>query len=94
MSPELKEQITLELGQLRRHLDFFAELRAKVKATDPDVPETAAILQRHMEFRHLFRHSYSFDLRWNKMKTLVLESGNTFRRFEKEVETFLSLLKD
>jgi hypothetical protein len=28
-------------------------------------------LQEYLEFRHFFRHSYSFQLQWEKMKPLV-----------------------
>ena len=30
-------------------------------------------LRGYMDFRHLFRHAYTFQLKWNKMSGLVLE---------------------
>ena len=42
-----------------------------------------------LQFRHVFRHAYSFYLQWNKMKPLVLECENTLKQLEKEITKFL-----
>ncbi len=41
-----------------------------------------------MEFRHVFRHAYTFDLRWDRMKTLVLGCEETLRLVEGELDGF------
>jgi len=41
-----------------------------------------------MEFRHVFRHAYTFDLRWDRMKTLVLGCEETFQLVEGELDRF------
>jgi hypothetical protein len=42
-----------------------------------------------MEFRHLFRHAYVFDLRWDRMKPLVLGCVETLKLLEDELDRFL-----
>lgn len=36
----------------------------------------------YMGFRHVFRHAYTFDLKWRKMETLVSESEAVLREIE------------
>jgi len=49
----------------------------------------AARLDEYMQFRHLFRHSYSFDLDWASMKPLVLGCEDRFRELERDLDRFL-----
>ncbi len=51
--------------------------------------ELAERLDDYLQFRHLFRHAYSFDLRWDSMNTLVLGCEETLRRLERELDQFL-----
>ena len=46
-------------------------------------------LREYLEFRHVFRQAYSFQLRWDKMETLVLECEQLLRLLEKELDLFL-----
>ena len=46
-------------------------------------------LREYLEFRHVFRQAYSFQLRWDKMETLVLECEQMLRWLEKELDAFL-----
>ena len=41
-----------------------------------------------MEFRHLFRHAYTFTMRWDSMKTLVLGCEETLKLVEAELDCF------
>jgi hypothetical protein len=45
-------------------------------------------LKEYMEFRHLFRHAYTFDLRWDRMRTLVLGCEETLQLVESELDGF------
>ena len=65
-------------------------------ATKPAPSRPAAISKElgdrvgeYLDFRHFFRHSYTFDLRWDRMRALVLDCEPTFRRFQEELQTFL-----
>lgn len=50
-------------------------------------------LQEYLDFRHVFRQAYSFELRWEKMKHLVLGLGETFQRLEQELGAFLGKME-
>jgi predicted nucleotidyltransferase len=41
-----------------------------------------------MEFRHVFRRAYTFDLRWDRMKTLILGCEDTLKLVEGELDRF------
>ncbi len=43
----------------------------------------------YLEFRHVFRQAYAFDLRWEKMRSLVLGCEDTLRLLQVELESFL-----
>ena len=43
----------------------------------------------YLQFRHVFRQAYSFDLQWEKMVPLVLECDETLGKLEHELDKFL-----
>ncbi len=45
-------------------------------------------LDDYLEFRHFFRHAYTFDLRWDRMKTLVLGCEETLQLVEGDLDRF------
>jgi len=45
-------------------------------------------LQPYLQFRHVFRNAYSFQLQWDKMQPLVLESEEIFRALQTEIAAF------
>jgi len=51
-------------------------------------PELQARLKEYMEFRHMFRHAYTFELQWNKMRTLILGCEETLKLVEGELDHF------
>ena len=53
---------------------------------------TRDALRPYLEFRHVFRHAYSFDLRWEKMAGLVTGCEPTWRTVEGELAAFLDRL--
>ena len=64
--------------------------------TKPNGARPAAIsealskrLREYLEFRHVFRQAYAFQLRWEKMSHLVLECEDTLRLLEAELDIFL-----
>jgi len=46
-------------------------------------------LRTYLEFRHVFRHAYTFELRWEKMAEIVLGCEETLTQFESEIIIFL-----
>jgi len=47
-------------------------------------------LWRYKDFRHFYRHGYTFLLRWSKMADLVAACQATLDRVETEVQSFFS----
>ncbi len=46
-------------------------------------------LDAYLDFRHFFRHSYVFHLRWDRMKILALGCEETLKLLEEELDRFL-----
>ena len=46
-------------------------------------------LNEYLRFRHVFRNSYSFDLDWQKISSLVLRLEETFQKLENALDDFL-----
>ena len=49
-------------------------------------------LKDYLDFRHVFRHAYVFELKWSRMAPLVLEMESVLRELEKEIRRFLSAI--
>ena len=49
-------------------------------------------LKAYLDFRHMFRQAYTFELRWEKMADLVLNCEQVWRRTETELQTFLDAI--
>lgn len=47
-------------------------------------------LQSYLQFRHVFRNAYSFQLHWEKMQPLVLHCEETFDSLRAEIASFTS----
>lgn len=45
-------------------------------------------LKFYLEFRHVFRQAYSFQLHWEKMSQLVLGCVDTLHQLESELDSF------
>jgi len=50
-------------------------------------------LHRYLRFRHLFRHTYGYELVWNEMQPLVEGLPEVFAKFRTSVERFLTKVK-
>ena len=50
-------------------------------------------LRTYLDFRHVFRHAYSFELRWDKMAPLVSECENTLQLLHVELDDFLKKIE-
>jgi uncharacterized protein YutE (UPF0331/DUF86 family) len=54
-------------------------LRAEIEALEP-----------YLGFRHFFRHSYTFEIDWEKLRPLVDQVEGVFEKFRQDVEAFLA----
>lgn len=50
-------------------------------------------LQPYLQFRHVFRNAYSFQLQWDKMQPLVLHCEETFGALRAEIAAFASQME-
>ena len=66
---------SMALATERRPAVISAELRAR--------------LRDYLQFRHVFRHAYSFRLQWDKMSSLVLGVQDAARQFAAELTDFI-----
>ena len=55
-------------------------------------PELRQNLRGFLDFRHVFRHAYTHELKWTKMKALVLTAKSTLQRLEEETNRFFALM--
>ncbi|HEY9420968.1 MAG TPA: hypothetical protein VIW92_06120 [Thermoanaerobaculia bacterium] len=51
-------------------------------------------LHPYLQFRHVFRNSYSFQLRWDKMRPLVLGCEETFTTLRIEMASFVDRMDE
>ncbi len=47
-------------------------------------------LRYYLDFRHMFRHAYTTEMKWRKMADLVLHCEETLDRLHAELETFFA----
>ncbi len=89
------KRVAVELdGTMPRGESWHRELLDAV--TRPSAARPAVLsaplrdrLREYLEFRHVFRQAYSFQLRWDKMAPLVLGCEETLRQLEAELDVFL-----
>jgi hypothetical protein len=92
------KRITVESGEvLPEGRAWHRQLLLSVteeSSTRPAVisKELREILEPYLQFRHVFRHAYPFQLDWQKMEELVCRCEETFTRFEKEIDEFTKVL--
>jgi hypothetical protein len=72
------------------HRELLDCMRVRGKARPEVISERLAeSLDDYLTFRHLFRHAYTFNLRWDRMKALVLGCEDTLERLDRELDQFL-----
>lgn len=49
-------------------------------------------LQEYLDFRHVFRHAYTFELKWDKMASLAQRSNDILHRLDDELRDFMETL--
>jgi hypothetical protein len=90
------KRTTLELGDRMPSSEFWHKdlLDAMTQPTRQRSsvlsPELRGRSKEYMEFRHVFRHAYIFNLRWDRMKALVLGCEVTLTLVEDELDRFFA----
>ncbi len=88
---ELNEDMIKNEFWHRELLDSMAQSgTGRPAVISPSLRET---LRGYLDFRHVFRQAYTFELRWEKMAGLVQESEETLNRLESELDIFFKWLE-
>lgn len=56
-------------------------------------PELVKNLDSYLNFRHFYRHSYSYFLQWDKFEALITHLPETWSQVRTELLTFLDTLR-
>lgn len=73
---------------------MLKRMKQEVENIRPQVlrSETVELLKPYLGFRHFFRHSYSSEIKWDKINPLAEEVETVYQRFKADVENFLEKL--
>jgi hypothetical protein len=73
------------------HSDLLTAMTRTTPSRPPVISEELHLrLSAYLSFRHVFRHAYSFQLEWDKMRDLVLQSQATWQQLQTELDRFFS----
>jgi hypothetical protein len=73
------------------HSELLAVMAQRTAKRPPVISEDLHDrLSAYLSFRHVFRHAYSFQLEWAKMRDLVLQSEETWRQLNTELAVFFA----
>lgn len=76
------------------HVLLLRGMESEVPGIRPAVIDhaLASRLQEFLRFRHVFRHTYGFDLEWTKLEPLLEDVEPTFRALRGAIEDFVNRL--
>jgi len=77
------------------HVQLLQRMATSVDAVRPALldEETTRQLDRYLRFRHLFRHSYGFDLEWERCRELLEDVPATYQRLAERLAMFDEFLQ-
>lgn len=76
------------------HSELLERMSSRASQRPAVISESLRLaLERYLDFRHVFRHAYSFELKWSRMAPLVLELETNLNRFEEELDRFLRAME-
>lgn len=81
----------ITLNQGKWHRDLLASMCNNAEKRPAVFSEQMyPILADYMNFRHFFRHSYGYSMKWEKLSHLFLNLENNWNEIKKELSIFLS----
>ena len=73
------------------HSDLFAEMFSQTDMHEPILPQNLfGTLKEYLGFRHVFRHSYGYELDWNKLSPLFSNLKENWNEVKNELKKFLN----
>jgi len=98
---QIFETIALEMegtlpGGDQWHRRLLARMSSDIDEIRPAVISQSLeeTLDEYLRFRHVFRHSYGFELKWNKCRHLVENLDPTMNKLNQELTDFKAFLED
>ena len=78
------------------HVQLLRDMALEIPGVRPAVVRrsTANQLKEFLDFRHRFRHTYGFELRWPPMRELVGRVPAAQEALQDDVERFVSFLRE
>ncbi|MGN0728040.1 hypothetical protein [Treponema sp.] len=84
-----KETDKFSFNDGKSHSELLSVMAMKTNNRNAVITEQSKNeLADYMKFRHFFRHSYSYDIDWNKVKPLLNNIQKNWQRVHNEIETF------
>jgi len=83
-----------DLGPQSWHKDLLKRMKMEISGFRPAAIDNKLylLLDDFRSFRHKFRHSYSFELEWEKERAVALKFYETQTLLEKQIHHFLKTL--
>ncbi|MFA0782413.1 nucleotidyltransferase family protein [Fervidibacter sacchari] len=77
------------------HTHLLRQMEQEIEGKRPAVidHDLALRLHRYLRFRHLFRHTYGYELVWEELRPLVEGLPEVFNALRTQLESFLAKLK-
>jgi len=84
-----------DLGPQSWHKNLLKRMRIEVPGFRPRVinEELYLLLDDFRSFRHKFRHTYAFELDWEREQLVARKLSNTAEMFEHQINNFLKHLE-
>ncbi|MBL7180961.1 MAG: antitoxin [Pseudomonadota bacterium] len=84
-----------DLGPQGWHKDLLKRMKLEISGFRPRVidKELYRLLDDFRAFRHKFRHSYAFELDWEKECLVAKKLPQTAKMFRLQINNFLSMLE-
>ena len=78
-------------SQGKWHSELLSLMCAQTEKRPPVFSEqTKMVLTDYMNFRHFFRHSYGYSMKWEKLSNIFLNLESNWEQAKKELDAFLS----
>ncbi|MCS6925743.1 MAG: nucleotidyltransferase domain-containing protein [Candidatus Binatia bacterium] len=76
------------------HTLLLREMESSVTGIRPAVIDHALALRLidYLRFRHLFRHTYGYELQWDKLSPLIEGLADTLTQLQHQLERFITAL--
>lgn len=76
---------------LSSHAALLGQMAQPTDLRPPVISDDLRLrLRYYLDFRHMFRHAYTHDLKWRKMSDLVLHCEETLDRLQTDLEALFA----